>query len=56
MITPRDEDVLEKLGELMACVHIAKLGDKSQKDRCYAIINTDIEKIYAYFRIYILEE
>jgi len=55
MITPKDKNVEDRLLKLMSVIDDAKPNDKSDKDRYYAIITTDIEKIYAYFQTYIME-
>jgi hypothetical protein len=55
MIDGDDETVLNLIEDLMTVVLEAKPRDKSPKDRYYSVIMTDIEKLYAYFKTYIVE-
>lgn len=47
---------LEKLLDLMAQLRNDKPNDRSDLDRQYAVILTDLEKVEAYYYHYILTE
>lgn len=48
-----DEAALEKLEDALAYLRNAKPNERSELARRYAVSITDLEKIFAYFRIYV---
>lgn len=41
--------------ELFIALADAKPNDRSEKDRAFAIIKTELEKVWAYYLVYIAE-
>ncbi len=47
-------DLYQQLKELYNNLELIKLHDRSEKDRAFAIVLTDLEKVIAYYDMYIL--
>lgn len=54
--TPRDRDVLELFWRLQTAIEGGKPNNHSEVDRIYAVTRTDVQKIQAYFAVYIAGE
>lgn len=48
-----DEAALEKLEDALAYLRNAKPGERSELARRYAVSITELEKVFAYFKIYV---
>jgi hypothetical protein len=49
-----DYDIGGDLVKLIELIKFAKPNDRSDLDRRYAILLTELEKVYAYFMTYVL--
>ncbi len=49
-------EVLEQLYVLLGVIQAAKPNDRSNRDRYFAIVITDFEKLIAVFELYCLQE
>lgn len=45
-------DILVDLECTLAALRATKPGDRSERDRYWAIVITDLEKVYAYFKTF----
>lgn len=50
----KEQDLLEKLAALLEDMRLAKPEDRSETARRYAITITELEKVYAYFKTYVV--
>ncbi len=55
MDTPVEEILLVHMRDLLAELQAEKPGDRSAKDRAWAVTITEIEKALAYFKMYVVE-
>lgn len=51
-----DVDTILLLEVTMEAMRKNKPNDRSAKDRCYAVAITDMEKLYAYFKTWIVDK
>lgn len=54
-VRPQDTDAFLLLEAALEAIRIAKPNDRGAKDRCYAVAITDMEKVCAYFKTWILD-
>jgi hypothetical protein len=52
----KDTEVYIMISDLLEQIKDSKPNDKSDKDKSYSVLKMDVEKIYAYFKVFILEE
>lgn len=50
-----NKEIGQELVDLLAHLKVSKPNDRSEKDRRFAIVITDLEKVKAYFQVYILD-
>lgn len=51
----KDQECFTKLFDAMKELKDSKPNNKSEADRRYAVTITDLEKVMAYFQVYIIE-
>lgn len=52
----KDQECLDAIGEALLKLGQAKPQDRSELARRYAVTITELEKAYAYFRTWVIEE
>lgn len=55
-INKQDEFVLEQIKAALAALRNNKPEDRSEKARRYAVTTTEMEKVLAYFYLYVILE
>jgi hypothetical protein len=46
------DEVDKVFGELTTAIRSEKPGDRSERDRCFAILATELQKVHAFYLIY----